>query len=83
MTGWNNIDGYGMKLSDGTEFVLMEGKMEGDPWTWLAESGGKFAFRVYGEGLVGKTCTMTPYITVNGTNTYGNESDSFTGSVAE
>lgn len=83
MTGWKNIDGYGMKLSDGTEFVLMEGKTDGEPWTWLEESQGRFAFRVYGEGIVGKTCTMTPYITVDGSNTFGEASDEFTGSMAE
>ncbi|MDY4976146.1 MAG: hypothetical protein SO147_04510, partial [Clostridia bacterium] len=74
-----SITGYGMKLSFGSESLDLPGVMTGAPWEALQNAGGKFAFRVFGEGISQKACTLTPYLDTEGERITGTPSREFTG----
>lgn len=74
------ISGYGMYLKSGSKQLKLPGSMEGDAWSKLLEAGGKFAFRVFGEGLQGENSyTLTPYLMTEEKETAGDPSGEFAG----
>ncbi len=80
ITGWTLVSDYGMKLTnDAGDSVELPGLFTAEVLNSLEKCEGKFAVKVYGDGIVGRTCTITPYFVFNQQTTYGETSEEFTG----
>jgi len=69
------IDGYGMYLNFPGGQIKLEGLTDEATMKLMTESNGKFAFRVYGKALTGKTVTLLPYIIMDDVETIGEETE--------
>lgn len=72
------INGYGMYLNFPGGSMKLEGIMGENVMKMMMDSNGKFAFRVFGEALKGKTVTLLPYIAVDDVETTGDETEELT-----
>jgi len=84
MTGWKLVSDYGMKLtSQAGNSVMLPGFLTVQALDNLATNEGKFAVKIFGDGMNGVTCTLAPYLVYNGETSYGESSEEFTGTVSE
>ncbi len=84
MTGWKLISDYGMKVtSKAGNSVELPGLFTAQALQNLSKCEGKFAVKMYGDGIDGVTCTITPYLVYNEEMICGESSEEFTGKVSE
>ncbi len=78
ITNVDKITDYGMYLNFPGGQIKLEGLTDEDTMKMMVECNGKFAFRVFGEALKGKTITLVPYITADGEESIGAETEELT-----
>ncbi len=82
LTGWKLISDYGMKLSDKEgNYAELPGLLDVETLNSLKKCEGKFAVKIFGDGIDGIACTVTPYLVYNEETSYGESSEEFTGEV--
>ncbi len=78
ITNLDKINGYGMYLNFPGGQMKLEGLMDEVTMNMMVDCNGKFAFRVFGEAMKGKTVTLVPYIIAEEGESLGESTEELT-----